>query len=112
MKTYNKYKWLMFFTRKFKSNDLVPPKDLKDTFSKFTDGGPHMSGNQFRRFLVEHQGHVDITESESEEIVDKILKARKDHDHHGLTLDDVFHFLLLDDFNSPLKSEVIYLLYE
>ncbi|KAI9120184.1 hypothetical protein K1719_008832 [Acacia pycnantha] len=80
-----------------------------------------MSVNQFRCFLVEQQGHVNITLSELKQIVDKILKARNgshdkarrngSDDHHTkqqseLTLNVAFHFLLLDDFNDPLKSEV------
>ncbi|KAK4277831.1 hypothetical protein QN277_015765 [Acacia crassicarpa] len=121
MKPYNNYK-LVVINRKYKSNDLVPPRDLKETFCKFAGGGgSRMSVDQFRCFLVEHQGHVDITLSESEQIVNKILKARNgsndeahwsagdDHrtkQQRELTLDVVFHFLLLNDFNDPLKSEV------
>ncbi|KAF7830948.1 phosphoinositide phospholipase C 6-like [Senna tora] len=115
MKTYNKYKWFLFFTRKYKINDLVPPLDLKEAFSEFAGGETRLSGEQLRRFLVELQGHEDCTLSESEQIIDKILKLRSrnhetsgggDHHQHGLTLEDVFYFLLFDDFNSPLKAEV------
>lgn len=117
MKTYNKYKWLLFFTRKYKIKDLAPPPDLKEAFSKFAGGGPRMSADQLRRFLSEHQGHVDCTLPESEQIIGKILKLRtRNHEitdanqhmeeQHGLTLEDVFYFLLSDDLNGPLKAEV------
>lgn len=116
MKTYNKYKWLLFFTRKYKMNDLVPPLDIKEAFSKIADGGSRIAADQLRLFLSEHQGHVDCTLSESEQIVEKVLKVRRgnhettdddqNEEQHGLTLEDLFYFLLFDDYNSPLKAEV------
>ncbi|KAF1853569.1 hypothetical protein Lal_00030549 [Lupinus albus] len=64
MVTHNKYKSFMFFIRKYKVTELVPPQDLKEVFSKFTGG------------------------------------------EQKLTLDDIFYFLRMDDFNNPLKAEV------
>ncbi|XP_027330721.1 phosphoinositide phospholipase C 6-like isoform X2 [Abrus precatorius] len=115
MATYNKYKSFLLFIRKYKVMDLVPPQDLKEVFTKFSEGGSYMSIEQLRHFLVEHQGEEDCTLSNFEKIVEKVLQVRKSC--HGnvnvdqskereITLEDLFHFLLHDDFNAPLKSEV------
>ncbi|XP_061351658.1 phosphoinositide phospholipase C 6-like isoform X1 [Gastrolobium bilobum] len=115
MATYTKYKSFFLFIRKYKVTELVPPMDLKEVFSKFTGGGSHMSTEQLHRFLVEHQGEVDCTLSDSEKIVEKVLQMRRPPQEivnvgqsreHEITLDDIFRFLLLDDFNGPLKAEV------
>lgn len=116
MITYNKYKSFLFFIRKYKVTELVPPLDLKEAFSKFTGGGSHMSAEQLHRFLVEHQGEKDCTLLDSEKIVEKLLQIRRPQQEtvnvdqkireQEITLDDIFYFLRMDDFNSPLKAEV------
>jgi phosphatidylinositol phospholipase C delta len=75
-----------------------------------------MSVEQLYRFLVEHQGEENFTLSDSEKIVDKVLKLRRTHQEtvhdadqyreRKVTLDDIFRFLFLDEFNGPLKTEV------
>ncbi|KAF7830947.1 Phosphoinositide phospholipase C 6 [Senna tora] len=102
MGTYS-YKVFKCFNRKFTITEPGPPDDVKYAFYKFSSGADHMSADQFRRFLVENQGESDCTSSDSAVIVDKILQ---DSDGGGLSLDEFFHFLLLDDFNAPFKSQV------
>ncbi|GAU43804.1 hypothetical protein TSUD_247930 [Trifolium subterraneum] len=115
MVTYNKYKSFLFFIKKYKLTELVPPEDLKEVFSKFAGGGSHMSVEQLYRFLIEHQGEENFTLSDSEKIVDKVLQLRRTHQETvhvdqyretEITLDDIFRFFLLDEFNGPLKTEV------
>ncbi|MED6192290.1 hypothetical protein PIB30_008815 [Stylosanthes scabra] len=130
MVTYTKYKSFLFFIKKYKETHHVPPQDLKDAFSEFAGGACHMSAEQLLRFMVEHQGELGCTLSDSEKIIEKILqmktpppspatakdKAKEslesvevfDHQQRKqeITLDDMFHFLLLDEFNGPLKDEV------
>ncbi|TKY56864.1 Phosphoinositide phospholipase C 6 [Spatholobus suberectus] len=115
MATYNKYKSFLFFIKKFKVTEPVPPQDLKEAFSKFTGGGSHMSAEQLHRFLVEHQAEEDCTLSDSEKVVRKALQVRKtcqetvnidQNREQEITLDELFRFLLHDDFNGPLKVEV------
>lgn len=115
MATYNKYKSFLFFIKKYKVTELVPPQELKEVFSKFTGGGLYMSTEQLYQFLVEHQSEENLTLSDLEKIVDKVLLLRRTHTEsvcvdqsreREITLDDIFRFLLLDDFNGPLKNEV------
>ncbi|BAT81119.1 hypothetical protein VIGAN_03077700 [Vigna angularis var. angularis] len=115
MATHNKYKSFMFFIRKFKVIEPDPPQDLEEAFSKFTGGGSHMSVEQLHRFMVEHQGEEHHTLSDSEKVFERILQERKtcqetvkiDHStEHEITLDELFRFLLHNDFNGPLKTQV------
>ncbi|KAB1217612.1 Phosphoinositide phospholipase C 6 [Morella rubra] len=100
------YKYKMFgFSRKFKSNEVAPPADVKEAFSRFAEGGDHMSSDQLRRFLVEHQGEVDVTVFAAERIIEQVLHGRHDA-QQGLSLSDFFYFLFLADFNDPIKSQV------
>jgi phosphatidylinositol phospholipase C delta len=93
------------FSRKFKMGEVGPPADVKEAYSRFAGGGDHMSVDQLRRFLVEHQGEVGCTASDAERFVEQVLQGRHDA-KQGLSLPDFFHFLFLDDLNSPIKSEV------
>lgn len=113
--TYNKYKSFLFFIKKYKLTELVPPQDLQEVFSKFAGGGSCMSTEQLHRFLMEHQGEESFTLSDSEKMIDRILQLRStrmetvhvdQNREREITLDDIFRFLLLDDFNGPYKNKV------
>lgn len=115
MVTYNKYKRVLFFIKKYKVTELVPPEDLREIFSEFAGGGSYMSTEQLHRFLVEHQGEENFTLLDTEKIVDKVWQLRRtqqetvhvdQHRERKIALDDIFQFLLLDDFNGPSKTEV------
>ncbi|CAL0315763.1 unnamed protein product [Lupinus luteus] len=117
MVTHNKYKSFMFFIRKYKVTELVPPQDLREVFSKFTGGESRMSAEQLHQFLVEHQAEKDCTLLDAEKIVEKVLQIRIRPQQENVsvdvknieqkvTLDDIFYFLRMDDFNNPLKTEV------
>src|SRR4051812_18511101 len=77
--TYNKYKSFLFFIKKYKLTELVPPHDLQEVFSKFAGGGSYLSTEQLHRFLVENQGEESFTLSDSEKIIDRILELRRMH---------------------------------
>ncbi|XP_027941562.1 phosphoinositide phospholipase C 6-like isoform X3 [Vigna unguiculata] len=115
MATHNKYKSFLFFIRKFKVIEPDPPQDLEEAFSKFTGGGSHMSVEQLHRFMVEHQGEEHHTLSDSEKVFERVLQERNTcqetvkvdhHREHEITLDELFRFLLHNDFNGPLKTQV------
>ncbi|KAJ6311897.1 hypothetical protein OIU77_013614 [Salix suchowensis] len=108
MGSYN-YKMFSLFNRKFKITEAEPPKDVKLVFYKFSDGGPHMMADQLQRFLVLHQDELDCTLEEAEKIMEEVIYRR----HHltrysrlSLNLDDFFHFLLCDDLNGSITSQV------
>ncbi|KAE9614998.1 hypothetical protein Lal_00048216 [Lupinus albus] len=119
--TYN-YKMFKCFNRKYAITDQSPPPDVKDVFSTFSGGDISISAEKLRWFLVDHQGEMECTTQDSECIIDNVLRSLKRNQeketdsavmfesdngvHQGLTLDDFFHFLFLDDFNGPLKSQV------
>lgn len=71
-----------------------------------------MSADQFLRFLVDQQGDVECAPSEAEQILQQVLQRRRssdspsDHLVQGFTLDDFFHYLFMDDFNGPIKTQV------
>ncbi|XP_054792998.1 phosphoinositide phospholipase C 6-like [Prosopis cineraria] len=115
MGTYN-YKIFKCFNLKFTVSEPGPPEDVKYVFYKFSSGADHLSADQLVKFLVKHQCESDSTSSDSTQIVEKILQLRKQNEEieateatssvEGMSLDEFFHFLLLDDFNAPLKSQV------
>ncbi|CAK9173558.1 unnamed protein product [Ilex paraguariensis] len=109
MGSYNYYKMFGCFNRKFKINETEPPMDVKVAFSRYPERGTHMTADQLHRFLIEFQGEEGLTLSDAERIVHQVLHGRHHltrHTRHGLTLDDFFHFLFLDDLNGPIKSQV------
>lgn len=113
MTTHNKYKSFLFFIRKYRVAEPVPPQDLKEEFSKFTGGESYMSAEQLHRFLVEHQGEEDYTLLDSIKIVEKVLEERKtcqdifdQNIEQQITLDELFRFLLHDESNGPLEAKV------
>ncbi|KAK7281150.1 hypothetical protein RIF29_08876 [Crotalaria pallida] len=113
----HKYKVLNLLTRKFEVHKTEPPLDIKQAFSKFAEGEKHMSIDQFLHFMVECQGEKDCTIKDLEPIVKKVLllgnsstinssNEAEGCKGQGLSLNDFINFLLLDDFNGPLKDEV------
>ena len=124
------YKIFKYFRRKFFIAEQSPPPDVRDAFSKFSDGATTMSADQLRLFLEDHQSELDCTAEDSERIIDNVLRTRKQNNQEesgaaankcsgdangggegggqggGLSIDDFFHFLFFDDFNDPLKSQV------
>lgn len=116
--SYNSYKMFKCFKRKFKITEAGPPADVRDAFSRFAGGSDHMSADQLRRFMEDHQGESGVTIPKAEVIIREVLRRRNDVAQDktttatvttattGLKLDDFFHLLFLDDFNGPFKSEV------
>ncbi|KAF9676931.1 hypothetical protein SADUNF_Sadunf08G0054600 [Salix dunnii] len=108
MGSYN-YKMFNLFNRKFKITEAEPPKDVKKVFSKFSNGGSHMTTDQLRRFLVLNQDELDCTLADAQKIVEEVINRRHHltrYSRYSLNLDDFFHFLLYDDLNGPITSQV------
>ncbi|WOK95513.1 hypothetical protein Cni_G04220 [Canna indica] len=105
------YKYCICFTRKFASSAVAPPADVRDAFAEYAAGASHMSADQLRRFLAEAHGQTNATLADAERIVE-LVRRRRHHLHSmlarpGITLDDFFfHFLLSDDLNPPIGSQV------
>ncbi|CAN4085166.1 unnamed protein product [Withania somnifera] len=111
MGSYNYYKVLGCFNRKFKISEAGPPPDVKDAFSLYTENGSHMTGDQFSRFMVEYQYEKDCTINDAEQIIQEVINRRQHltrntGDAHSLELDDFFYYLFQDDLNAPIKSQV------
>lgn len=108
---FSSYK-VLGFSRKFKINEAGPPPDVRDLFAAFSGGGDDMSADQLLQFLVDQQGEVECTLAEAEQIVEQVLQKRRSSDMtsggsgQGLSLDDFFHYLFMDDFNGPIKTQV------
>ncbi|KAF9674607.1 hypothetical protein SADUNF_Sadunf10G0144600 [Salix dunnii] len=106
MGSYN-YKMFSLFNRKFKITEAEPPKDVKQVFYKFSDGGPHMMADQLQRFLVLNREELDCTLEEAEKIMEEVINRRHHLTRHSrLSLNDFFHFLLYDDLNGSITSQV------
>ena len=108
-----KYKVLNFLTRKFEVKRQEPPLDIKEAFYKFAEGDNPMSSDQLLRFMVEHQGENNCTLRDLEMVLQvgssSTTTTSSNEDGYrgqGLSLNDFINFLLLDDFNGPLKDEV------
>ncbi|XP_019150834.1 PREDICTED: phosphoinositide phospholipase C 6-like isoform X4 [Ipomoea nil] len=109
MGSYNYYKMLGFFNRKFKISEREPPPDVRDAFSQYAVNGPHMNAEQLARFLVEYQGEEGRTADDAAEIIQKIHHRRQHlakHNHLYLDLDGFFEYLFQDDLNGPLNTQV------
>ncbi|KAK7379373.1 hypothetical protein VNO80_04831 [Phaseolus coccineus] len=102
MATHN-YKVFSCFNRKFTLTEPEPLSDVQKAFSEFSAGASSLSADHLLRFLVEHQGEVDCTASDSNQI---LQQSRKEDRESGFDLHDFFHFLQHNDFNAPLKSQV------
>ncbi|PQM34571.1 phosphoinositide phospholipase C 4-like [Prunus yedoensis var. nudiflora] len=104
----------MCFTRKFRVTEAEPPRDVKEAFNKYAEGGTHMTAEQLQRFLLEFQADCGVgggaAESDAERIVEQVLQKR----HHiaklisrrTLTLDDFHHYLFSPDLNPPFRDQV------
>ncbi|RXI08802.1 hypothetical protein DVH24_022946 [Malus domestica] len=109
---HHNYKMFKCFNRKFKASEAGPPPDVKAVFAKYAQGGDRMSIDQFRTFLVEHQGESALTISDAHTILLQFTTRHPgeaaQHKKHvgGLSLQDFFHFLFLEEFNAPIRSQV------
>ncbi|KAB2598380.1 phosphoinositide phospholipase C 6-like [Pyrus ussuriensis x Pyrus communis] len=109
---HHNYKMFKCFNRKFKASEAGPPPDVKAVFAEYAQGGDRMSVDQFRSFLVEHQGESALTISDAHTILHQFTTRHPgeaaQHKKHagGLSLEDFFHFLFLEEFNAPIRSQV------
>ncbi|XP_020212939.1 phosphoinositide phospholipase C 6-like isoform X2 [Cajanus cajan] len=115
-----KMKMLNFLAKKGEVNKAETPLDLKEAFYEFARGGNHMKKDQLLRFMVEHQGENIRTIEDLDKIVEKFSQVGSSssspktcptrivdlYNKQGLSLNDFIDFLLLHDFNGPLKDEV------
>ncbi|KAL1532826.1 phosphoinositide phospholipase C [Salvia divinorum] len=101
MESYNKYRVLGVFNRKFKISEPHAPPEVTAAFKQYAEGATHMRAEQLLKFLVDYQG---CTAAHAEEIMAKLFLHR--HNIIGLTLDHFFHFLFNSDLNAPINSQV------
>ncbi|KAI3517432.1 hypothetical protein L1887_16646 [Cichorium endivia] len=107
MGNYNYYKMFGCFNRKFKISDLGPPQDVIDVFRSYTMDESEMLPDNFLRFLIEFQGEEGITIEDAQQIMDRVLEFSSSHlTRYVFTVNDFFQYLLLDDINGPLKTQV------
>ncbi|KAL1308557.1 hypothetical protein HN51_050534 [Arachis hypogaea] len=102
------YRVCVCFQRRFKVAEAEPPSDVKELFQKYSDGGAHMTPDNFRRFLAEVQGD-DVSLIEHQNVVEQVLHKRHHitkFARHNLTLDDFHYFLFSTEFNPPIGSKV------
>ncbi|RWW35127.1 hypothetical protein GW17_00000095 [Ensete ventricosum] len=104
------YKCCLCFTRKFRWSEAQPPADVRAAFDAHSEGGTHMTADQFRRFLAEAQG--DAAVADVERVMEQALELRHRQLFHGkhfksvFTLDDFHHYLFSEELNPPLRSQV------
>ncbi|XP_076929381.1 phosphoinositide phospholipase C 6-like isoform X3 [Bidens hawaiensis] len=107
MGSYNYYKMFGCFNRKFKISDLGPPRDVIDIFNLYTKGESEMSPDNFLRFLVEFQREEGTTIDDVERIMERVLNMSRSHlTRYVFTVNDFFHYLMMDDVNEPIKTQV------
>lgn len=103
--SHNCYKMFGYFNRKFKISELAPPPDVIDVFKSYS-GQSEMSPENFLRFLIEFQGE-GVTIDNVKRVMDRVVNpSRPDFTRLVFSVDDFFHYLLLDDVNGPIKSQV------
>lgn len=111
MKTHD-YKVFKCFSRKFKIGGVEPPPYVKLIFAKYSGGGTHIDTAHLLRFMAEVQGEEGSTLADAERIVEEIARRRhimgelSDDPPRTLTLDEFFQYLLADDLNQAIKTEV------
>ncbi|KAG8490434.1 hypothetical protein CXB51_013641 [Gossypium anomalum] len=107
--SYN-YKMFSFFNRKFKINEVEPPSDVNKAFSLFIDdGSTHMTAEQLRRFMSVHQCEVSTRLEDAQNIIEQVVNRRHHitkFARHTLNIEDFFYFLLSDDLNGPIRTQV------
>ncbi|KAI7732419.1 hypothetical protein M8C21_028326, partial [Ambrosia artemisiifolia] len=65
-----------------------------------------MLPNHFLRFLIEFQGEGCITIEDVKRVMSRVLDpSRPDMTRYVFTVNDLFHYLLLDDINGPIKTQ-------
>nr|AIU41540.1 phosphatidylinositol phospholipase C 7 [Solanum lycopersicum] len=111
MGSYNYYKVLGCFNRKFKISETGPPPDVSNAFSLYTEKGSHMTGDQLGRFMAEYQGEKECTVNDAEQIIQEVVNRRHHltkytKNAHSFELEDFFYYLFQDDLNAPIKSQV------
>ncbi|KAK9059712.1 hypothetical protein SSX86_020416 [Deinandra increscens subsp. villosa] len=107
MGSYNYYKMFGCFNRKFKISDLGPPRDVIDVFNFYSTGESEMSPDKFLRFLVECQREEGTTIEDAERVMDRVLNLSRSHlTCYAFTVNDFFHYLLNDEINGPIKTQV------
>lgn len=111
------------FTRKFKIDEIQPPDDVRRAFETYADGvggggGPTISADGLRRFLVESQGEKRISTAEVARLMEKLRggdatgpkhyleKIVKPSGSNFLTIEEFYHFLFSPAINPPIKHEV------
>lgn len=117
MATQGSYNYKMFkcFNRKFKVTEVEPPAEVRAAFTRFSIGRSTMTADQFRLFLIEHQGQDGSSAAEdAERTVKEALLQRREKDGsspggeggEGICLDEFFRFLLSCDLNGPIHRKV------
>ncbi|XP_057788882.1 phosphoinositide phospholipase C 6-like isoform X2 [Salvia miltiorrhiza] len=106
MGSYNYYRVLGCFNRKFKISELQAPPDVRAAFVKYAEGAEHMTAEQLRKFLVEYQGEEACTAASDAEAIVATAFNRRHHLGRRFTLDDFLDFLLQDHLNAPITSQV------
>ncbi|XP_076931150.1 phosphoinositide phospholipase C 6-like [Bidens hawaiensis] len=95
------------FNRKFKISDLGPPRDVIDIFNLYTKGESEISQDKFLWFLVEFQREEGTTIDDVERIMERVLNMSRSHlTRYVFTVNDFFHYLMMDDVNGPIKTQV------
>ncbi|KAK1415502.1 hypothetical protein QVD17_31284 [Tagetes erecta] len=103
--THNCYKMFGYFNRKFKISELAPPPDVIDVFKSYA-GESEMSPENFLRFLIEFQGEEGVTIENVERVMERVVNpSRPNLTRSVFSVDDFFHYLLLDDINGPIKTQ-------
>ncbi|PRQ34506.1 putative phosphoinositide phospholipase C [Rosa chinensis] len=105
------YRMCVCFTRKFRITEAEPPSDVTEYFTKYAEGGTHMTAEQLRNFLADVQGYGGASTSDAERIVEQVLQKRHHHiakliTRRTLTLEDFHHYLFSADLNPPIENQV------
>lgn len=102
------YRVCCCFTRKFKVTEADPPSDVKEAFTKYSDGAIHMTVEQLVNFINESQGET-VSLPDAQRIVENVLHKRHPITsliNKSFTLDDFHHYLFTSQLNPPIQSEV------